>query len=211
MSSAHHVGPVELIPAILLSVHGDDIPERPHTHDRHAWNAWREQYRVALGLSEDDVPDGMHIVLRSIDNRRLLDAVIDCTRERAGEGRVSLPRRGRSPARQGVGGGNSCCVDLRDGTQDWVRLVGDRPPDWTIIWTGHPWVLGRVVDDTVEVTEQAEAPAPRAVARFPTEDFRVAVDHALADRESFAYRLERRLLQQGHDEPAKTARTIAGL
>ena len=104
-----------------------------------------------------------------------------------------------------------CCVDLRDGTQDWVRLVGDRPPDWTIIWTGHPWVLGRVVDDTVEVTEQAEAPAPRAVARFPTEDFRVAVDHALADRESFAYRLERRLLQQGHDEPAKTARTIAGL
>ena len=108
MSSAHRVGPVELIPAILLNVHGDDIPERPHTHDRHAWNAWREQYRVALGLSEDDVPDGMHIALRCIDNRRLLDAVINCTRDAQVRRRLfALPRRGRSPARQGVGGGKA--------------------------------------------------------------------------------------------------------
>jgi len=166
-------------------------------------------------LSEDDVPDGVHIALRCIDNPRLLDAVIDHEGERAAagggiyapflDGGAVLRVKGlvvASPA---------CCVGLSDGIQDWVRLAMTPHPDWTMVWTGHPWVLARVVDDDVEVSEQAEAPSPRAVARCSVADLQGAVDQALADRESFAHRLESRLRQTGSDEPVKIARTIAGL
>lgn len=134
-----HSGAVELIPAILLFVGGDDIPEGPQGHDGAAWDAWRAQYRAALELSEDDVPDGVHVALRCIHTARLLDAVID------------------------------------------------RADEWA-----------------------AEDPSPSAAARFSTARFRTAVDQALTDRELFASRLERRLLERSHPKPTETARTIAG-
>ncbi|HSH58985.1 MAG TPA: hypothetical protein VK988_04955 [Acidimicrobiales bacterium] len=220
MARAHHSDRVELTPAILLTVSGDDIPTRPSTYGVEAWAAWRDSYRVALGLAKEDVPDGVHIAIRRIDTPRLLDAVIDTqlsTPPRSSQLRTRASTEPTSTAVLSCSSSGSvvstptCCVDLSCGIQDWVGLARDRRPDWTTIWTGHPAVLARAVEDTVEVSEQSDNARPHAAARFSLEDFRNAVDQALADREMFASRLGRRLRERGHAKPAETARTIAGL
>ncbi len=207
---------VELIPVVELPIapfmERSDLPSPPTGGGLEDWAAWREERRIALGLRADDFLTGSYLILDALVTDRLLDLMIDVATARAGEygfdamyGGVVLRVNGRIVAAP------ECCVNLCDGLVDWFRLVDDRPERWTSIWTGHPLILARVVDSTVQFSEQADQPAEVVVAEAPLGPLRDAVAQLAPDCWRLSERLQLRLDQRGIPDSETVAQILAGL
>lgn len=209
---------VELIPAIVLDLDGDDIPAFPWsegsewTPEAHA--DWIVRRREALGLQLDRPVDGL-IALDEVVSDRLLDAVADyvcdCAQEYGWspylDGGLVLAVDGRVFSRP------TCCVDLKEGVADWVRLSEEWPATWTGVESGHPGVLARWQGDRIQVSEQADDFPDRILPSIELgiDQLRAALPRALVEISLFASRLEPRLAAREVDEPKSRALIVAGL
>lgn len=210
---------VELVAScqlLLLGVDGDDLPPRPNSRPYVAsdWVEWRKRWHETLELEIVGGADGLNVAIRDIRSDRLLDAIIDFAlthidesdspRPLADSG-ITLLVNGLRVAQP------MCCVDLREATKAWTDFIDVQPTEWCLIWTGHPFVMGRVIAEVAEFTQQTDSPELSAAAEAPLAGLASALVSAVGDLEEFADRLASRLATRGLSDPGKTSRIIAGL
>jgi hypothetical protein len=156
------------------------------------------------------------IALDECATDRLLDAVIDYCKSAADlydgwspflDGGFALLVDGQTFARP------TCCVDLREGVSDWIRLTNHWGRDWQPIESGHPGVLARVIGSAVQVSIQADdfpSEIPVGV-QVDIHQLRRAAEAGTIEIHRFAERLGTRMKVRGFADAERLAQTIAGL
>ena len=122
-------------------------------------------------------------------------------------GRIRPTGRGQTFVRP------TCCVDLREGVADWIRLTRSWGSSWESVESGHPGVLARVIGQAVQIsTQQDDFPQEIPVAvQVNIDHLQRAADAGAVEIRRFAKRLEARMRDRGYEDPGPLARTIAGL